>query len=214
MTWLIIIIVAVFLFYVRSLFIKRIDDSENRRAIKNELPLWDGLCLKFQKYLDFTQKFVKSDKMEIANQKGEIFTFQKVITDIAVSYKLNGKVEKTWQFPFWVAVNTAFKNIDEYYRRELQSKASIKHVSSEWIITMSRPFTEEEIMAVSSNRVVKSQYGLSVEFTMKKGGVIYIPMYGSHDDLVNVEIDLHLAEILTLSKEGEKNIYRIDYLPY
>ena len=214
MTWLIRIIVAIFLFYVHSLFIKRIDDSENRRAIKNELPLWDGLCLKFQKYLDFTQKFVQSSKMEIANQKGEIFTFQKVITDIAVSYKLNGKVEKTWQFPFWVAVNTAFKNIDEYYRKELQPKASIKHVSSEWIITMSRPFTEEEIMAVSSNRVVKSQYGLSVEFTMKKGGVIYIPMYGSHEDLVGVEIDLHLAEIFTLSKEGEKNIYRIDYLPY
>lgn len=214
MTWLIVIIAAIILLFIRRLIIKKIDGSENKRHIKNELSLWDGLCLKFQKYLDFTRTVFQSDKMEIANQKGEIITFQKDITDIAVSYKLNGKVEKTWQFPFWVAVNTAFKSIDEYYRRELQPKASIKHVSSEWIITMSRPFTEEEIMAVSSNRVVKSQYGLSVEFTMKKGGVIYIPMYGSHEDLVGVEIDLHLAEIFTLSKEGEKNIYRIDSLPY
>lgn len=82
------------------------------------------------------------------------------------------------------------------------------------MITSSRPFTEDEIMAVSSNRVVKSQYGLSVEFTMKKGGVTYIPLYRGSDDLIGAEIDLHIAEIFTLSKEGEKNIYRIDYLPY
>lgn len=155
-----------------------------------------------------------SDRMGIANQKGETFIFQKAITDIIVFYKLNGKVEKTWKFPFWVALNTAYKNIDEYYRAQLQPKASTKHVSTEWMITSSRPFTEDEIMAVSSNRVVKSQYGLSVEFTMKKGGVTYIPLYRGSDDLIGAEIDLHIAEIFTLSKEGEKNIYRIDYLPY
>lgn len=214
MKWLIIIIAAIVLLYVRSLLNKRIDGSENKKAIKNELSLWDGLCLKFRRYLDFTQRTMLPDRMEIANQKGEIFTFQKVVTDIVVSYKIKGKVEKTWQFPFWVSVNVAFNNIDEYYRAELQPKASTKHISTDWIITSSRPFTDEEIMAVSSNRVVKSQYGLSVEFTMKKGGVIYIPMYGCNEDLVGVEIDLHIAEIFTLSKEGENNIYRIDYLPY
>lgn len=211
MTWLIIIIAAIVLLYVRSLFNKRIDASENRRAARNEMTLWDGLCLKFRKYLDFTLKSFLPNRMEIANHKGEIIVFQKDLTEIIVTYKLNGKVEKTWKFPFWVALNTAYKYIDEYYRAQLQPKASTKHVSTEWIITSSRSFTEDEIMAVSSNRVVKSQYGLSVEFIMKKGGVTYIPLLrGNCKFLENIEVDLHEAKILTLSKEGEKDIYRIE----
>lgn len=214
MNWLIIIVAVLILLYVRSFFNKRTDTAENRRAIRNELSLYDSLCLKFQKYLDFTQKSLLHDRMEICNQKGETIILQKGSTDIIVSYKLKGKVKKTWKFPFWVAVNTAFNNIDEFYRKELQPKASTKYVSTEWIITSSRPFTDEEIMAVSSNRVVKSQYGLSVEFTMKRGGVTYIPLLRNCKIIENAEIDLREAKILTLSKEGEKDIYRIDYLPY
>lgn len=173
------------------------------------MSLWDGLCLKFQKYLDFTPISLLSDKMEIANQKDETITFQKDLTDIIVSYKLNGKIEKTWKFPFWVALNTAYKNIDEYYRSELQAKASIKHVAKMWRISNSRHLTNEEISAISSNRVVKSQYGLSVEFSMKKGGVTYIPLLNNMLS-ENAEINLQEAQILTLSKEGEKDIYRIE----
>ena len=56
---------------------------------------------------------------------------------------------------------------------------------------------------------MKSQYGLSVEFSMKKGGVIYIPLLDKNKLSENVEINLQEAQILTLSKEGEKDIYRI-----
>ena len=132
MTWLIIILAIIVLLYVRRLFNKRIDASENRRTLKNENSLWDGLCIKFRKYLDFTQKSLQSDRLEIVNQKGETITFQKALTGIIVTYKLNGTVEKTWKFPFWVALNTAYKNIDESYRSELQVKASIKHVAEMW----------------------------------------------------------------------------------
>lgn len=210
MTWLIIILAAIVLIYVRRLFNKRIDATENRRTLKNENSLWDGLWIKFRKYLDFTQKSMLSDRMEIANQKGETITFQKALTDIIVTYKWNGTVEKTWKFPFWVALNTAYKNIDEYYRSELPAKAYIKHVAEMWKISNSRHLTNEEISAISSNRVVKSQYGLSVEFSMKKGGVTYIPLLKNDKLSENTEINLHDAKILTLSKEGEKDIYRID----
>lgn len=115
MTWLIIILAVIVLLYVRSLFNKRMDATENKRANRNETSLWDGLCLKFREYLDFTQKKLQSDRLEIVNQKGETITFQKALTDIIVTYKLNGTVEKTWKFPFWVALNTAFKSIDDYY---------------------------------------------------------------------------------------------------
>lgn len=210
MNWLIIILALIVLLYVRRLFNKRIDATENRRTLKNENSLWDGLCIKFRKYLDFTQKSLQSDRMEIVNLKGETITFQKALTDIIVTYKWNGTVEKTWKFPFWVALNTAYKNIDEYYRSELQAKASIKHVAEMWRISNSRHLTNEEISAISSNRVVKSQYGLSVEFSMKKGGVTYIPLLKNDKLSENTEINLHDAKILTLSKEGEKDIYRID----
>lgn len=209
MTWLIIILAVIVLLYVRRLFNKRIDATENRRTLKNENSLWDGLCIKFRKYLDFTQKSLQSDRLEIVNQKGETITFQKAHTDIIVTYKLNGTVEKTWKFPFWVALNTAYKNIDEYYRSELQAKAFIKHVAEMWRISNSRHLTNEEITAISSSRVVKSQYGLSVEFSMKKGGVIYIPLLDKNKLSENAEINLQEAQILTLSKEGEKDIYRI-----
>lgn len=209
MTWLIIIVAVIILLYVRSLFNKRMDATENKRANRNETSLWDGLCLKFRKYLDFTQKSMLSDRMEIVNQKGDTITFQKSHTDIIVTYRLNGTVEKTWKFPFWVALNTAYKNIDEYYRSELQVKASIKHVAEMWRISNSRHLTNEEITAISSNRVVKSQYGLSVEFSMQKGGVIYIPLLDKNKLSENAEINLQEAQILTLSKEGEKDIYRI-----
>lgn len=210
MTWVIIIVATIVLLYIRSLFNKRIDATENRKARKNEMPLWDGLCLKFRKYLDFTPISLQSDRLEIVNQKEETITFQKALTDILVTYKLNGKVEKTWKFQFWVAVNTAYKNIDEYYRSELQAKASIKHVAEMWRISNSRHLTNEEILAISSNRVVKSQYGLSVEFSMKKGGVRYLPLLKENKLSENAKINLHDAKILTLSKEGEKDIYRID----
>lgn len=217
MKWIIVIIWVIIISWLYRIFQNNIDRKERRGSLStsnNSITLWDGLCFRFGRYLDFSQKSLMSDRMEIANQKGETFIFQKAITDIIVFYKLNGKVEKTWKFPFWVAIDTAFNNIDEFYREDLQPKASTKHVSKEWIVTSSRPFTEEEIMAVKSNRVVKSQYGLSVEFTMKKGGVTYIPLCSKNENLIGVEINLNVAEIFTLSKEGEKDIYRIEHLPY
>lgn len=210
MTWLIIIIAAIVLLYVRSLFNKKIDGSENKQTIRNEISLWDGLCQKFRKYLDFTQKTLLSDRMEIGNQKGETFILQKSVTDIIVSYKLHGIVNKTWKFPLWVAVNTAFNNIDEYYRAELQPKSTLKNISDIWKITNSRSFTQEEISEVTDTRVVKSQYGLSVEFSMKKGGVSYIPIAGKDIISIGAKVNLHTAKILTLSKDGEKDIYRIE----
>ncbi len=209
MTWVIIIVALIVLLYVRNLFNTKISASYNRSASRNAPSLWDGLCLKFRKYLDFTQRSMLPDRMEIGNQKGETFTFQKGLTDIVVTYTLKGAVIKTWKFPFWVAVNTAYKNIDDYYKAELQPKTISNPTSDLWIITNSRPFTQEEISQVNDTRVVKCQYGLSVEFSMKKGGVTYIPLMGKDNLPVDAKINLKTAKILTLSKDGQKDIYRI-----
>ena len=97
-----------------------------------------------------------------------------------------------------------------HYRTELQPKASIQHVAEQWKITNVRPFSDAEINSVADTRVVKTQYGLSVEFSFKQGGVKYIPLMGKDKLPVDAKLNLQKAKIVTLSREGETDIYRID----
>lgn len=182
MTWVIIIVAAIVLLYIRSLFNKRIDATENRKARKNEMSLWDGLCLKFRKYLDFTPISLQSDRLEIVNQNGETITFQKALTDIIVTYKLNGKVEKTWKFPFWVHENNAFNSIDEYYK------------------TTHKPIEVDVEYGVRSVYKYNNKYGLwNSAFSPRKQDKLTSPIYDEIDDryvyarewnrLINVSIN-------------------------
>lgn len=82
--------------------------------------------------------------------------------------------------------------------------------NSGWEVTDRRKFEKEEIAMVKKCEVVPSQYGLSACFFMKSGGRTYVPM--SRDS--NVEegdvIDLNKASILTLSRDGDNDIERIE----
>lgn len=88
--------------------------------------------------------------------------------------------------------------------------AALKVYAGKWEVTESRAFTKEEKAAVSQAIVVPSQYGHSVQFTMTGGGLTYIPL--SQDSTLNIgeEVDLDKAVLLTLSKAGESDIYRVD----
>ena len=72
-----------------------------------------------------------------------------------------------------------------------------------------RDFLPEEVAAVQEAKVVESQYGFSVCFAMKSGGNTYVPLdqnsSASEGDIVN----LSTAKLVTLSKVGEKDIYRV-----
>lgn len=82
--------------------------------------------------------------------------------------------------------------------------------TSEWSLKSERYFTQEEIDAVSHAIVVTSQYGNSVEFTMKLGGrCTYIPLDKSSNISVGEMVDMKQAILLTLEKEGESNIVRV-----
>ena len=74
-----------------------------------------------------------------------------------------------------------------------------------------RKFSEEEIKAVSYAIAVKSDYGYCVEFHMKSGGCTYIPMANNSTIKEGDDIHLDKAYVITLSKFGEKDIYRIAY---
>lgn len=84
--------------------------------------------------------------------------------------------------------------------------------TSEWSLKSERYFTQEEIDAVSHAIVVPSQYGNSVEFTMKLGGrCTYIPLDKSSNITVGEIVDMKQAILLTLEKEGESDIVRVKY---
>lgn len=78
-----------------------------------------------------------------------------------------------------------------------------------WSLKESRSFTQAEIDAVSQAVVVDSQFGLSVKFFMVNGGSTYIPLDPNSNSGMGEEVDLTKAKLLTLSKTGEGDIFRV-----
>lgn len=86
---------------------------------------------------------------------------------------------------------------------------SIKVYPGKWNVQEEREFTTDEINAVEKAMVVSSQYGNSVCFMMVGGGMTFIPLDLNSNLGVGEVVDLHKAKLLTLSKDGEKDIYRV-----
>ena len=79
-----------------------------------------------------------------------------------------------------------------------------------WNVVNSRSFDAEEISAVSKAEVVASEYGNSVCFFMNGGGTTYIPL--SRDSTLGIgdSVDLTKAKVLTLHRDGNDDITRIE----
>ena len=78
------------------------------------------------------------------------------------------------------------------------------------MLKTSRAFTAEEQAAVKSATVVASQYGNSVCFMMANGGQTFIPLSSTSSLGVGDSVDLSTAKLLTLEKQGEADIYRVE----
>lgn len=87
---------------------------------------------------------------------------------------------------------------------------ALRVYAGKWQVKNSRSFTQEEIDSISKAQVVDSQYGYSVCFFMKGGGQTYIPLSTNSDKATGAVVDLTTAKLLTLSKEGEDDIYRVE----
>ncbi len=79
-----------------------------------------------------------------------------------------------------------------------------------WKVVDSRKFDQEEIDAVSKAEVVASEYGNSVCFFMAAGGKTYIPLSNQSSLSVGDSVDMNTAKILTLHRDGDGDITRID----
>jgi hypothetical protein len=85
----------------------------------------------------------------------------------------------------------------------------LKIYAGKWNEADVREFTQEEIENVTMAVVVPSQYGDSVQMTLKGGGLCFIPLENTAVAAVGEIIDLSKAKLVTLSKDGEKDIYRV-----
>lgn len=89
--------------------------------------------------------------------------------------------------------------------------ASLRTYAGKWAVKGEpRNFTEEEINAVREAVVVPSAYGMSVCFFMKSGGQTYIPLSTTSSKGTGEVIDLKTAKLVTLQKDGESDILRIE----
>lgn len=80
-----------------------------------------------------------------------------------------------------------------------------------WQKVNERTFNAAEIAAVRSNSVVNSQYGKSVCFFMKGGGQTYIPLSNQGADAaLGSSIDMNTAKVVTLHREGDGDILRVE----
>ena len=87
--------------------------------------------------------------------------------------------------------------------------SALRVYAGKWNVKEVKSFTSEEIALVDSTEVVESQYGLSVCFFMKAGGQSYIPLDQNSSAVIGGSIDLTKAQIVTLGKQGENDIYRV-----
>lgn len=86
---------------------------------------------------------------------------------------------------------------------------SLRLYAGKWSVKSSRNFTEEEVNAVSSATVVASEYGNSVCFNMKAGGMTFIPLSNASTKGIGESVDLKEAKLLTLEKQGKADIVRV-----
>ena len=88
--------------------------------------------------------------------------------------------------------------------------SSLTVYAGKWAVKNARKFSEEEINAVDHASVVDSQYGSSVCFFMKNGGQTYIPLSTNSSLGLGDSVDLTKAQILTLHRDGDADIYRVE----
>ena len=87
---------------------------------------------------------------------------------------------------------------------------NLRVYAGKWQVKASRAFSSEEVDAVERASVVDSQYGSSVCFFMKSGGQTFIPLSTNSSLALGDDVDLTKAKLLTLSREGDADIYRVE----
>ncbi|MBR3022155.1 MAG: hypothetical protein IKH59_07315 [Bacteroidaceae bacterium] len=122
------------------------------------------------------------------------------------------------QYPHESIVNDFKKYLKQFHVRTIfdddvnaleKMEEIISSLEKVWTVTNSRLFAPEEIAAVDRAKIVASKYGNSVCFFFKSGRQTYIPLDEQSKLSVGDELDLKTAKIITLSRKGNEDIYRV-----
>lgn len=89
--------------------------------------------------------------------------------------------------------------------------SALKVYAGRWNESNVRPFDINEIAAVDYVKIEESTYGLSACFFMKTGGMTYIPVDQNTHAIEGQVVDLTKALLVTLSRPGDKDIFRIRF---
>lgn len=127
---------------------------------------------------------------------------------------VNGKhIMRAVNYAEFIAQKMGYNSQDVHEMIEIVSSCPIhnstKKKSTQWQVKSTRDFSQEEINAVSQAIVVSSQYGNSIQFTLKTGATTYIPLDLSSNLTTGTIIDITKVKLLTLEKDGECDIYRV-----
>ena len=82
--------------------------------------------------------------------------------------------------------------------------------AEKWQVSGTRSLNEEEVKTIETAIVVPGEYGLSVMFLRKEGGINYIPLSKESTLSVGDVVDLLKLKIITLSRTGEEDILRVE----
>lgn len=85
-----------------------------------------------------------------------------------------------------------------------------KAYAGSWNKTNEKNLSTEELADVKKVLVVSSDYGLSACFMFKSGSQRYVPVSNESSLIEGDNVKLDSIKIITLEKEGEAPIYRLD----
>lgn len=81
--------------------------------------------------------------------------------------------------------------------------------AQKWTVKSVDAISEEDAAMFLTTRVVPSEYGLSMEFTMRNGGLIFIPVDTESVTTVGSTYTCDQLEVVTLQRLGDEDIQRI-----
>lgn len=83
--------------------------------------------------------------------------------------------------------------------------------ASSWEVTSTDKLSASDIKSIEKAEVTSGTHGLSACFFLKAGGRRYMPLSRDVEAEEGDIIDLHDVKVLTLSKDGEDDIMRLEY---
>lgn len=87
---------------------------------------------------------------------------------------------------------------------------TLKIYAESWKVVEERTFNEAELAAIDGHGIVEaSKFGNSVQFKLKAGGQVYIPLSVDATVSIGDSIDPAQVTLIKLSKTGEDDIHRV-----